>query len=464
VDDAVYVWDNGQYAGYVGGVAVMSGNLNRYIPPMQGFFVHVNADGGTVPLRNAYRTHANQRYLKSKINNLVKIKLSANGYDDYMAIRFEQDATEEFDGHYDVLRMFTNKTDIPQLFAITTKEKDPLALSALPVSTLPERTVQLGINIGQASECSISAAELNGFDSINIWLEDKLLGTLYNLRSKEPYVFEYNGGDDRSRFVLHFGLNHAPVFTGTNTLEVRTYIPYFFDLTKFFKDQDTADQLTITSEKLPNFAQTQNNQLFILAKDQNLGYHDFTLKAKDLLNTTTSTEIKINVLPNRPPTALAPSEIRVFENFEYILKIDTLFSDPDKGDKLSFTVLADTNLWIKIDTTNHLIIAKPSEQDTAITVTIKATDLAGNTTNHIISFVPLHYDGKFLIYPNPTNSYFKVLFKQNNATLRLWSSSGKLVFEKQIYPQQTINIKDLPAGVYIVELKELGAKKKLIVK
>ncbi len=458
LDDAIYVWDNSQYAGYVNGSKVMSGNLGNLIPPMQGFFVHTTA-ATSLTLSNSYRTYGNQRYLKKKLTeaqmpNYLKFKLSANGYDDLMAVRFLSDATEGYDGRYDAVRMFTNKKDIPQLFALTSGRKDPLALTALPVNSLPNRTVQLGINIGNPSSCQLSVVYLNGFDSINVWLEDKDKDSLINLRLVDDYTFNFSGGDDRQRFVLHFGQNHAPNQLKSQ-LEAIAFIPQTVPLTNLFADKDTADQLTVKLLDTLAFVSIKDKQLSITATDRDTGNYTMRVLATDIIGAKATGNLKINVLPNNPPQLTASKmDYYLWTYVEFDYKLDSIFNDPDQGDKLKFSVELDTTQWLKYDKKKHLLYGTPHNTDSTVQVKVTATDLAGNTSAALLRFIPRTLSEKqIVVYPNPVLDKATVILPEQHGQIEVYDLQGKKLMQRDLKRSAQINFSALPQGTYIIKLK-----------
>ena len=457
VDDAIYVWDNDQYAGYVNGSRVMSGNLGNLIPPMQGFFVHANGNT-SLTLSNTDRSHGNQRYLKalseSQMPDYLKFKLSANGYDDYMAIRFLDDATEEYDGHYDALRMFSPNQYVPQMFALTQTKHNPLALSALPTSSLPNRTVDLGIKIGQPSQCELSTVYFNGFDSINVWLEDRQVDSLINLRKLQKYEFSFDGGDNRQRFVLHFGLNHPPIFLFNDTIEVTAYLPKDFDFGNLFSDVDTTDQVEVEIVDSLSFVQIDSTVLHIMPTNGDVGVHVFSLKARDIVGATTIGNIPIKVLPNHSPVCKFDfDQVLVPVGQEYVLDLDSIFTDPDAGDIVRVNIWVSPNSWLVYDSINNRLIGTPHEHDTTAIAQFTGTDLANNQTVKTISFIPQQQNKHpFRVYPNPANDLVHIDLPFKNAKIRLWSPNGQLLMQKNISDGQTISLRDLAAGSYILEV------------
>ena len=471
VDDAIYVWDNDQYAGYVNGSKVMSGNLGNAIPPMQGFFVHTNADA-TLTLSNSDRTHGNQRYLKKAITeaemkDYLKLKLSANGFDDLMAIRFLDDATESYDGKFDAVRMFTTRKDIPQMYALTSdKKKFPLALSALPESSLPNRTVQLGLTLGQPSTCKLSVVYLNDFKNINVWLEDKETDSLINLRLVKNYTFNFSGGDDRTRFVLHFGINHAPKFVKCDTIVATAYLPNSFDYRKLFIDSDTADRLTITPSDSLGFVKFDGQKLTILANNNQVGNYSLEITATDAAGSKTVGTIPIKIVPNHKPVSLLKStEIYAAVGKELQFDLNSVFEDPDAGDSLKTNVEILNQTWLRYDSRNQRLIGTPHLNDTTVYVKLTATDLAQNTTEVLLKVIPQNaFEKQFVVYPNPADKMIFVYFPEKSAKVKIWSSTGQLIKQVQISSGKPITINDLAAGTYVIEVEGTRFKTKFIKK
>ncbi len=461
VDDGIYIWDDGQYAGYKNGVSVMSGNLSNLIPPMQGFFVHVNNATNSIQIRNEHRTHGSQKYLKRKtvITDLIKLRTSANGVDDYFAVYFEPDATPSYDEKYDLVRMFTNRTDVPQLYAFT-NDGDPLSLAALPQTDMNDCVVPLGLAIGENSACEISVDKFTGLDNIHVYLRDKLLDSLIDLRAVKSYKFTAQSGRDDNRFELIFGQNTPPYAVKTDTFTVISYIPAEIDLTKYFRDADALDTLRLTPEFDYLFADIDNGKLYVYAFAEDTGFYPLDVRATDRLGKSTSARFYIRVLANRPPDLSMDSKVYYVEaGKEFSVPVEELFRDPDPGDKLTVSVNVDSTGWLRFD--GKRFYGKPMDYNKQLAV-VSAVDLAKNQTVEQIVFVPFSDD--LLLYPNPADKEFTVIFRGQQAVLQIFDLNGRLLWEKTVASGQRISAKFLAAGTYIVKLKNSNEVKRLIKK
>ncbi len=71
------------------------------------------------------------------------------------------------------------------------------------------------------------------------------------------------------------------------------------------------------------------------------------------------------------------------------------------------------------------------------------------------------------LYPNPADKNVFVTTTETNGTIEIFNTIGKIVYSDRITsPKQNINIEDLNAGIYFVQIKSQGSTltKKLIVK
>lgn len=193
INGAVYYLDasTGNFVSYNGGM----GGGGQYVPPGQGFFV--SALGGLFTVDNTMTTHAgNDMYYKEGLSNTVTLQAAGNGYEDATYLRFDESATEEFDGQFDAYKLLSwFNQDIPQLY--TTAGGDMLSINVLPAT----ETVPVGFTAGVSGTYEISAPEVNDFGYLV--LEDLFTGIETNLLSGS-YSFNYDVDDDQNRFLLHF--------------------------------------------------------------------------------------------------------------------------------------------------------------------------------------------------------------------------------------------------------------------
>ncbi len=103
--------------------------------------------------------------------------------------------------------------------------------------------------------------------------------------------------------------------------------------------------------------------------------------------------------------------------------------------------------------------------------------ILSNWGNFDMFTAELNYDGdfvneintnKFSISPNPSNGTFEISLYalQDNITLQIFSSDGKLVLEKKTSgKQQSIIVKtDLASGIYNLRIPELSSNRKLVIR
>lgn len=216
-DQSVYVWDGfaNTYVSWAGGVGPM-------IPPTQGFFVHFNA-AGTLDLTDAARTHTNDWFWKSEINDLVNIEVTAeeSDYHDNLYVRFLDDATPSFDKVWDAYKLKSYVPGVPQIY--TTGSGYEYSINALPATDAVAMSFEC---IGEGT-FTISAVDVN--DIGTVILEDLFTGETTDLLTSS-YTFVHNNGNPAERFVLHFSplgiddnlAGKVDIYANENTIIVNT--------------------------------------------------------------------------------------------------------------------------------------------------------------------------------------------------------------------------------------------------
>lgn len=176
-----------------------SGNL----PAAQGFFIKALSGGGSITFNFDDQISDNVALYKRNANfedyvyNALKVKISANGYDNIAALRLYNNATEAFDPQMDARKRYSNIARKPELFAIT-PENTELIISTLP-ETNNQMSSKLGYQIGVNSTCTIELTEF--VEGTVVILKDNLLGTETNL-ADEKYTFTTNKGKFTNRFEI----------------------------------------------------------------------------------------------------------------------------------------------------------------------------------------------------------------------------------------------------------------------
>jgi len=193
--------DNGDFKYYING----GGGANtttQYIPSGQGFFVRAVGGAGTLSLDNSDRVHGGQAFYKNtETSEMLVLETTGNNITTQTAIRFNENATAEIDSLFDVYKIISNSTDVPNLY--TRCETQNMAINTLP-SIINHETVPAWFEAGQNGSYTILATELNTIpEEIPVYLEDVELNYFQDLRAKPEYEFNYSSGEPQ-HFKVHF--------------------------------------------------------------------------------------------------------------------------------------------------------------------------------------------------------------------------------------------------------------------
>jgi subtilisin family serine protease len=225
VDNSVWIWDDasGNYVYWngtdhtnTGGWGTMSGGI---IPAMQGFFVLANNSSPYLTIPQSDRTHSSQAFYKDSFvpSNTLKLNVTGNDYEDVVFVSFNEQATDGYDGQYDVKKIYGLNV-APQLYSII--PGDILSINSL--SELTEyRMINLGFECEVPATFTITASELESFEGyMVVYIEDLKNGTLHNLSTDPTYTFVHETGEDPNRFILHFGEPNAVNAFGLQNIRI----------------------------------------------------------------------------------------------------------------------------------------------------------------------------------------------------------------------------------------------------
>jgi hypothetical protein len=199
VDNATYIHVNAStWATYIAGVGTNGGS--QFIAPGQGFFVSVTDNAGTYPeygslqMNDDVRAHHNTPFYKNEISNLVKLKISGNGYSDETVIRFVENASASFDGNWDAHKLFGIQNDAPQIYSHLDLNYAINALAEKQPVVIGVRSIENGI-------FTIEATDI--LDIETLYLKDHQTGIVTDLLN-DTYTFNYEPGVMDNRFTLYF--------------------------------------------------------------------------------------------------------------------------------------------------------------------------------------------------------------------------------------------------------------------
>lgn len=222
LNNAIYIENDGGWATYISGAGTNGGS--KFIASNQGFFVSVDAPGtATLAMNNFVRVHNATTFFKNtNSGSFVRIEVSGNGYSDEAIVRFMPQATNEFDGEYDALKLFGFIDESAQIYTLGST---PLTINTLFPET---KEVALGIQTGTSGEYTIAATEINTLG--NFILEDTKTGILTKLAEKS-YAFTFEAGENELRFKLHFSALSVKDL-GDNIAEIYSYLKTVYINTK----------------------------------------------------------------------------------------------------------------------------------------------------------------------------------------------------------------------------------------
>ena len=193
-----YVWNGGNYITPSIGNAGVPGT----IASLQGFFVRTTGATNNLTLANAAKVHGGTFYKSSNsASQMLSLSIEGNNYSDKTYIRFNTEATANFDQAFDAYKR-AGLDAAPQLYSIIPGEK--AAVNTLPDYAL-DPNVSLGLKVGASTSYTINVSGIESFDaSLPIRLDDLKLGTSQDLRLNPVYSFTAAPGDAENRFMLSF--------------------------------------------------------------------------------------------------------------------------------------------------------------------------------------------------------------------------------------------------------------------
>ncbi len=199
------------FDGTIGTSNGVNGEVSEYIPPMQAFWVKVEADGDVASLtfRNTMRSHQDQNTASNRLrtpsseNNpqLLRLKVSNGINGDETLITTHSNATDGWDS-YDSEKMSNDNLNIPEIFTLAGNEK--IVINYLQ-NISADKELPLGFSPGKAGNFSIEATEITNMDSgLRLMLLDMHDNVQQELTVGSPYSFESDAIPTNNRFTITF--------------------------------------------------------------------------------------------------------------------------------------------------------------------------------------------------------------------------------------------------------------------
>lgn len=205
-----YVFDTYNAIGNIGTNNNQSGAVTAYIPPMQAFWVRVNAGqtSGTLAFDNSMRSHkdasSNKLRAPGRANTtqqVLRLQVSNGTNSDEAIVLINPNASNDFDD-YDSPKQTNAIANIPEVYTIVGSEN--MVINGLNRIVMDEE-LPLGFTTGELNNFTIKAIETDNFDAdTRIILKDNLQNTEKDLTDGSAYIFRSDVTDSANRFSLIF--------------------------------------------------------------------------------------------------------------------------------------------------------------------------------------------------------------------------------------------------------------------
>ena len=172
----------------------------QYIPPMQAFWVKVDADGntGALSFTNAMRSHQTGLLKEYVAFPVVRLAVSNGTNTDEAVAVFADSASNGFD-KFDSPKMSNNNVHVPELYMQADSEK--VAINGLRTFTGND-SIAVGFHAFEKGTFAVSLHEFSGLDGYTAVLFDNVTKKSTDLSTGDEYSFVADSSDNASRFTL----------------------------------------------------------------------------------------------------------------------------------------------------------------------------------------------------------------------------------------------------------------------
>lgn len=228
-----YVFDTYNSTGGIGTNNTGKGIVTKHIPPMQAFWVRVEAGktSGTLTVDNTMRSHSqggNPFKSPAQLNSsqsVVRMQISNGVNSDEAIVYFNNNASDGYD-NYDSPKMSNESKSIPEIYTLAGNEQ--MCINGLNSIKYNEE-LPLGFNTEKANTFTLQATEISNFDAdTKIILKDNLLNTMQELTVGTAYNFSSDITNTTNRFSLIF--KSTGITTNLNQGLVKPAITAFEDI------------------------------------------------------------------------------------------------------------------------------------------------------------------------------------------------------------------------------------------
>lgn len=204
VDAQCHYYTGTGYTAYAGGVPLSGGN--GFIPPMQGVYIKKTSLGSDVlDIRNNRRVNSTKSLLRksSNVENVLEIQIENGTISDKTYIRLEDSASDGFDPKYDANKLNNTSSILPN---INTIMKDiRLAINTISKDIIKGKMIPLKFTVPASGSFNLrfrEDARIN--EGVKIYLHDKLLNVVQDIRLNPLYNVTAVKGDTTTRYFISF--------------------------------------------------------------------------------------------------------------------------------------------------------------------------------------------------------------------------------------------------------------------
>ncbi|MBN8696282.1 MAG: PKD domain-containing protein [Bacteroidetes bacterium] len=221
IANAVYTYSPtlDQYTSYVGGIGTNGGS--NLIASSQAFLVQATGPSPVLQITETVKNASDGLFIRSNqqmiTDYLLKLDLGGAGYTDETVIRFNENATTNFDLGLDANKFYSFNTDVPGISSI--QDTFNLSINSLPLLT-NDLQIPIMVKVGITGSYTISLDSLTNMPtSACLILTDLLNGNQIDLRTTPSYTFSIPSSTTTPRFMLNIGkpiglLAQAPQCSG----------------------------------------------------------------------------------------------------------------------------------------------------------------------------------------------------------------------------------------------------------
>ena len=215
VDGAIFIWnpDLAQYASYVGGVGTNLGN--NKIASSQAFWVHTNGPAPQLTIKESCKIDQDHGFIKKAAQQLSLLRLELNSatsiLSDETVLRFDNNATTNFDTDYDALKFYSS--DFASLQLASSLQGKDYTINAIPVDSVV--SIDLKVVVPTNDSCTISVTELtNSTELACMVIEDLQTGEISDLKTDSSITFYQTAYTYSARLRIH--ITRKPTVETTN--------------------------------------------------------------------------------------------------------------------------------------------------------------------------------------------------------------------------------------------------------